>query len=423
MNLRNEKLLKIVIICILVSTAIISVGQLVMKSYTNNHFDNERWGLDLYQFWYGGKFLLQGKNPYIELYQRRPLEYSKDVGNYPQASQNQAKEKRWKVHIVPASAPVFLLMAPLSLLPWVSATLAWLLVNMVLGVFFVWIILKCIGKKLLSLDGFLLMSLFFNLISTRQVFELGQTSLIVAAFMWLSFLVLSRNEIFSGILLGIAFSKFTLALPMIFYFVYKKKIWALLFCCLTQVVGVLVLCIITQTNPVITVKAYLAGSRLVLNQTQSFAVHLSSLQWGSISSALMWIITTATIVASLWSRARHSSVHSEELTALTLISIYSFWSLLVLYHGRQDMVIALPFIALVLFGLNAHDSSGEHSVSITGGERLLISAMCAMIMSVWIFPVYLLTGLDFYRSLYTICTIAAFATSLRLLFSIHKQTS
>ena len=423
MNLRNEKLLKIVIICILASTAIISVGQLVMKSYTNNHFDNERWGLDLYQFWYGGKFLLQGKNPYIELYQRRPLEYSKDVGNYPQASQNQAKEKRWKVHIVPASAPVFLLMAPLSLLPWVSATLAWLLVNMVLGVFFVWIILKCIGKKLLSLDGFLLMSLFFNLISTRQVFELGQTSLIVAAFMWLSFLVLSRNEIFSGILLGIAFSKFTLALPMIFYFVYKKKIWALLFCCLTQVVGVLVLCIITQTNPVITVKAYLAGSRLVLNQTQSFAVHLSSLQWGSISSALMWIITTATIVASLWSRARHSSVHSEELTALTLISIYSFWSLLVLYHGRQDMVIALPFIALVLFGLNAHDSSGEHSVSITGGERLLISAMCAMIMSVWIFPVYLLTGLDFYRSLYAICTIAAFATSLRLLFSIHKQTS
>ena len=138
----------------------------------------------------------------------------------------------------------------------------------------------------------------------------------------------------------------------------------------------------------------------------------------------MWIITTATIVASLWSRARHSSVHSEELTALTLISIYSFWSLLVLYHGRQDMVIALPFIALVLFGLNAHAvSSGEHIVSITGGERLLISAMCAMIMSVWIFPVYLLTGLDFYRSLYTICTIAAFATSLRLLFSIHKQTS
>ena len=108
---------------------------------------------------------------------------------------------------------------------------------MALGVFFVWIILKCIGKKLLSLDGLLLMSLFFSLISTRQVFELGQTSLIVAVFMWLSFLVLSRNEIFSGILLGIAFSKFTLALPMIFYFVYKKKIWALLFCCLTQVVG------------------------------------------------------------------------------------------------------------------------------------------------------------------------------------------
>ena len=196
MNSQSKKLLKIVIICILAATAIISVGQLVIKSYTNNHFDNERWGLDLYQFWYGGKFLLQGKNPYIELYQRRPLEYSKDVGNYPQAAQNPAVEKRWRVHIVPASAPVFLLMAPLSLLPWVSATFVWLLFNMALGVFFVWIILKCIGKKLLSLDGFLLMSLFFSLICTRQVFELGQTSLIVAAFMWLSFLVLSRQRIY-----------------------------------------------------------------------------------------------------------------------------------------------------------------------------------------------------------------------------------
>jgi hypothetical protein len=423
MNLRNEKLLKIVIICILASTAIISVGQLIFKSYTNNHFDNERWGLDLYQFWYEGKFLLQGKNPYIELYQRRPLEYSKDASNYPQASQNQAKEKRWKVHIVPASAPIFLLMAPFSLLPWVSATLVWLLVNMALGVFFVWIILKCIRKKISSLDGLLLLSLFFSLISTRQVFELGQTSLIVAVFMWLSYMVLSRSQILSGILLGIAFSKFTLALPMVFYFAYKKKIWALLFCCITQVVGLLILCVATQTDPAITVKAYLAGSRLVLNQTQSFAVHLSSLQWGSVSSVLMWIITIATLVASLWSRARHNSVRSEELTALTLISIYSFWSLLVLYHGRQDMVITLPFIALVLFGLNAHDSSGEHRVSIIGGERLLIYAMCALIFSVWIFPVYLLTGFDFYRSLYGVCTIAAFAISLRLLVSIHKQPS
>jgi hypothetical protein len=294
---------------------------------------------------------------------------------------------------------------------------------MALGVFFVWIILRCIGRNLFSLDELLLLSLFFCLICTRQVFELGQTSLIVAVFMWLSFMVLSRSEILSGILLGIAFSKFTLALPMVFYFAYKKKIWALLFCCLTQVVGLLVLCIITQTNPAITVKAYLAGSRLVLNQTQSFAVHLSSLQWGSVSSVLMWIITIATLVASLWSRIRRSSSRSEELTALVLISIYSFWSLLVLYHGRQDMVITLPFIALVLFCLNTYNSSGEHRFSVTEGERRLIYAMCALIFSVWISPVYLLTGLDFYRSLYGVYTIAAFAISLRLLFSIQKPSS
>jgi hypothetical protein len=423
MNLHKKKFFKIAVICILASMAILSIGQLIYKSYTNNHFDNARWGLDFYQFWYGGKILLQGKNPYNELFMQKPLEYTHDTDYHRQGLHNHAMDRSLKIHLVPASAPVFLLMAPLSLLSWVSATLVWLFVNLALGVFFVWIILKCIGKKVSSLDGLLLMSLFFSLICTRQVFELGQTSLIVAVFMWLSFIVLSRSETLSGIFLGIAFSKFTLALPMVFYFAYKKKIWALLFCCITQVVGLLILCVATQTNPAIIVKAYLAGSRLVLNQTQSFAVHLSSLQWGGISSVLMWIITAATIVASLWSRARHSSIRSEELTAFTLISIYSFWSLLVLYHGRQDMVITLPFIALVIFGLNAHDSSGERHVSIIGVEHLLIYAICALIFSVWIFPVYLITGLNFYRSLYGVSTIAAFAISLRLLFSVQKPSS
>ena len=353
--------------------AILSIGQLIFKTYTNNHFDNERWGLDLYQFWSGSKFLLEGKNPYYELFMQRTLEYQHDTDYHQQGPHNQAMDRSRKVHLVPASAPVFLLLAPLSFLPWVSATLAWLLVNMALGVFFVWIILKCIGKKVSSLDGLLLLSLFFCLISTRQVFELGQTSLIVAVFMWLSFMVLSRSQILSGILLGIAFSKFTLALPMVFYFAYKKKIWALLFCCITQMVGLLILCVATQTNPAITVKDYLAGSRLVLNQTKSFAVHLSALPWGSISSILGWIITAATIAFPCWFRFRSFSVpsdaYSEKFIALILLSIFSFWSLLVLYHGWQDMVITLPFIALVLFGLNVHDSSGERRVSIIGGEQ------------------------------------------------------
>jgi hypothetical protein len=423
MNSPSKKLLKIVIICILAATAIISVGQLVIKSYTNNHFDNERWGLDLYQFWYGGKFLLQGKNPYIELYQRRPLEYSKDVGNYPQASQNQAKEKRWKVHIVPASAPVFLLMAPLSLLPWVSATLAWLLVNMVLGVFFVWIILKCIEKKLLSLDGLLLLSLFFSLISTRQVFELGQTSLIVATFMWLSFLVLPHSALLSGVLLGIAFSKFTLALPMIFYFACRRKIKVLLYCFLTQALGLMILCIITQTNPITTLEAYLNSSKITLKQTQSFAVHLSAIPWGNLSTLLGWVITATTSVVPWWCLFRREFKNSYGLSALTLISIFSFWSLLVLYHGRQDMVITLPFIAMILFRINGQAVSNFDTFSVSKIEHLIINGICGLIFFVWIFPIYIITGLDFYRSLYTICTIVAFATSLRLLFSIHKQTS
>ncbi len=423
MNLRNEKLLKIVIICILASTAIVSIGHLTFKSYTNNHFDNERWGLDLYQFWYGGKFLLEGKNPYNELFLQRTLENQHVTDCHQQEPLNQVMDRSRKVHIVPASAPIFLLLAPLSIFPWISATLIWLLVNIALGVLFVWIILNCMEKNLFTLDGLLLLSLFFSLISTRQVFELGQTSLIVATFMWLSFLVLPHSALLSGVLLGIAFSKFTLALPMIFYFACRRKIKVLLYCCLTQALGLMILCIITQTNPITTLEAYLNSSKITLKQTQSFTVHLSAIPWGNLSTLLGWVITAATLLVPSWCLFRREFTNSGRLSALTLISIFSFWSLLVLYHGRQDMIIILPFIAMVLFRINGQAVSNFDTFSVSKIEYFIINGICGLIFFVWIFPIYIITGLDFYRSLYTICTIAAFATSLRLLFSIHKQTS
>lgn len=412
-----NKPIKFTLVCILAFTAIVSVGQLVYKSYLNNGFDNERWGLDYYQFWLGGKYVLAGVNPYVELYRQR---YDEHPDNIFHAFQNQPKQIH-KVPIVPASAPILLLMAPLSLLPWVSATLIWFLANIALGILFVWIFLRHFDRNALSLDGLLLMFLFFSLIGTRQVFELGQTSLIVAALMWLSFLTVTRNEMLSGFFLGIAFSKFTIALPMLLYFAYKRKIKVIFYCCLTQILGLLILCIVTKSSPVSTIAGYLDSTLVILHQTESYAIHLASMPWGSVPMALMWVITAVTFIVTFWFCFRKGTPQHENLSSLTLISIFSFWSLLVLYHGRQDMVISLPFIALVCFGTVNRESSVKPFLFIPYKESIFIWVVSSIIFSIWILPLYFVTGLDFYRSLFTATMLGAFIICLRLFISIRAN--
>jgi hypothetical protein len=72
---------------------------------------------------------------------------------------------------------------------------------------------------------------------------------------------------------------------------------------------------------------------------------------------------------------------------------------------------------------NAAIHPGEHRCSVTEGERLLIYTICGLIFSLWILPVYLITGLNTYRSLFGVCTLAAFVISMMLLFSIQKPFS
>jgi hypothetical protein len=414
------KLCKIAVVCLLSASAIVSVAHLVARSFQDNRFDNARWGLDFYQFWYGGRMLQQGKNPYMRRSLRLPLEDNWDY--HPRAAQDPAHQEKWRVKLVPVSAPMLLMMAPLSFLPWVKANLTWFLLNIAFAALFVRIILWCAGKKLSSLDGLLLCALFFSLICTRQVFELGQTSLVAAAFMWLSFAAVSRSQTLSGILLGIAVSKFSVVLPMVFYFACKRKIKVLLWCFLTQAAGLMVLCALTETSPLELARHYLRISSMALDTTRAYAVHTGALPWGAFSSILDGVVTTVTLLAALWALLRDVPAHLEKDAALSLTSLFSFWSLLVLYHGRHDMVIVLPFLAIPLFLYSARDSaSGAHYFFMSESERLPVYAAFALILIVWIFPVYRVTGQALYRSLYTGCTLAAFAVCLRFFYCFQRS--
>jgi hypothetical protein len=418
--LKTDRLIKTAIVCVFSFSAVISVGNVVARSYSNGRFDNSRWGKDLYQFWHGGRLFLRGVNPYMGMKNYPPPTDTPEASEYPRAARGLTPPESWHVRIVSAAPPLFLLMLPLSVLPWVPAGLAWFLLNVGFAALFVRLVLKCAGRTLFSLDGWLLASLFFSLICTRQVFELGQNSLAVAALMYLSLAAVVRSQALSGILLGIAFSKFSVALPMVFYFAYKKKVRPLLWCGLTQVLGLLVICVFAPADWMDLARRTLWIARLAFN-FQPRAFPHGMMPWDAVSFAVQWTATAATMLVAFQACRRRFPERLEKPAALTLLSVFSLWSLLALFHNRHDMVIALPFLAISFLLYDARDpGSGNHYFSLAERERLPIQAACALILFVWIFPVYAVTGMDLYRRLYQGCTVAAFAISLRFFYCLQR---
>jgi len=197
----------------------------------------------------------------------------------------------------------------------------------------------------------------------------------------------------------------------------------LVFACLTQIIALLILCLITKTNPLNVVSVYLLMSTIIFKDNlQCAMVHLSSMPWGILPTLLQWIITLSTVVFPLLYHMRKYSLPTERLIALTLINIFSLWSLLVLYHGPHDMVISLIFIALVSFRINVREPSHDPFCLLNKIECTLVYIVAALILVIWIFPIYRIVGSDIYRSAYTICTVIAFFVSLRFLFTIREPS-
>lgn len=401
-------------------SAVISVGNVVARSYRDGHFDNARWGKDLYQFWHGGRLFLQGINPYMGMKKYPPPLDTPEAEEYPRAARGLVQTEIWRVFMVPAAPPLFLLMLPLSLLPWVPAGLAWFLLNVVFAALLVHIALKCAGKSAFSIEGLLLASLFFSLISTRQVFELGQNSLAVAALMYLSLAAAPRSRTLAGILLGAALSKFSIALPMVFYFAYRKWVRALIWCGLVQIVGFLVIGALAETDwsALVVQHRWIPG---VVLKARPPRPHAGVMPWGAVSSVIQWTVTAATLLAVFRVCRRKFPERLEGPAALALLSLFSLWSLLVLFHNRHDMVIVLPFLAIAFLLYDSRDpATGKYCFSINARERLPVQTACLLILLVWVFPVYIVTGLGFYRLLYAGCTLAAFAVSLRFLYCLSS---
>jgi len=91
-----------------------------------------------------------------------------------------------------------------------------------------------------SLTGFhklLIFFVFFILQGTRIANWVGQTTLLVFFFMLTALLVTRKNEFLAGILLGIALSKYSLAISVFLFLLLKREYLILIISLVVQVLG------------------------------------------------------------------------------------------------------------------------------------------------------------------------------------------
>jgi hypothetical protein len=403
-----------------------SVTHIFLKNFHDNRFDGRIWGCDLYQFWYGAQFFWQGDEPYTSIGRSRlpDLKEPRLIGGTgPDGGAPPAKtlKRKWgNISVIPAAAPLFLLLSPLAFLPWVWATLFFAATNLLLGVVFVWTLLRLTEGRLLSLRGAGLLGLLYSLIGTRSVLELGQTSMLVTVCIFGAIVVAERRQVLAGILLGLAFSKYTLGFPLLIYFLCRRQFKAAGSAIVLHGLALLLIALVSGENPLVTVDAYYQMSRQVMlsQQAADYAWHLPALGLGRVAyllAALLAVLPIAGIVC--WARSAPAGARRGPLAAQVTVTIGLLWSLVSLYHGRQDLVAAFPFIVLAGVAVYSPDGVSLSLFRLKTYQRRAVALVAIPVLVTWITPVAV-TGIEVYRILYGLSLIAALLTLVGLLFRI-----
>lgn len=313
-------------------------------------------GRDFHQFWYAGHFVLQGTDPYAAYFAkelpRLPIHYldGVTVTQYPVA--------QGKLAIIPSNTPMMLLLlSPFSLFSWGVAKWLFLIINVILMLITGWLVLRRVpfgGVQFVRLDELLIFLVYFDLSATRIAIENGQTTLLVFLLMLIALLYADRRWPIAGLALGIALSKYSLALPVFLFLIYKKNFRVLLSAIAVQILGIVSLAVVGHNSPF---AVAMENYRLFFQLFDQPGVHLARqfeiFTNNHLLTQIPVLIMTLLVFIPLfqWLRNRtFKTKASEEVLDFHLLTILFLWTILVAYHRLYDTLILLFFIVLVFKG-------------------------------------------------------------------------
>ncbi len=363
---------------------------------------------DFHAYWYPGQFLWQALDPYATILSQNnggSLTLGSPVFN-------------WALPV--NTAPVLFLVSPLSRLPWWMAIGIWTLLNLCLIAVIGWLLITSLQRKILTLPSLALFGILGSLIATREAVENGQFTIFIASCMLAAWVLEERHPVPSGLLLGFALSKYSLAFPLFLLFVFQRRYLNALVSVIVQLFYLLALTAISGNPPWNILSSYL---EIMLIQSGAPGMHLMAGLLRGIEPFNYIILFGSSLglaaILMVWIRRydqrKHSLTRSGELLLLTIIML---WNLLMFYHRRYDYVLGILLIALVVLKIGEPADEFE----LAGSQKRGVLLITALVAIVWILPLYLALGDVLYLYLFNLASLAALALAVWLLFRLRIQS-
>lgn len=300
--------------------------------------------IDLHSYWYSGHFVRAGINPYLAYAQGLPLPKAVDYLDGSVTAPDAVAQP--ELARIPANtAPLLLLLSPLSFLPWTIAKIVWLVVNLALMALIPWLALRLLPPSLqlmLPVNWLAALS-FYAMKGPRVALATGQTSLLVFCLMVVTLLLRQRSWLWAGVALGLALGKYSLSLPIVLFLVLEKR-W--------RVIGVAML---VQALGLVGVTALEGGSlwETVLVQWGMLARHAgqAGVHLGYFLQAYPQVVTSLVVVGTILTLGVVAYSWWRGWMAVDLPAVNSvlvLWTLLATYHRVYDTLMVILFLILCL---------------------------------------------------------------------------
>ena len=342
-----SRLIRITALTALALWAAISLGRVVQQTLSSAG------GNDLYTYWYAGHFLREGKDFYKSFINNElpavPVSYldrevtTLDGVIFPDLSPAPA-----------TTAPVFFLMAPFAFLSWSVAKTVWLVINLALLGAIPFLIVRLFPKKK-WLDQWEFLALLLALIgltSTRYAASSGQITFLILDLMLAAILLADRKPWVSGVLLGLALSKYSLAIGILFLFVFiEPKLRIIIAAVLVQIAGIISLMLISGSGFLKIIGEYF---QMAVWHAGREGVHLAAALHAEKYMILIALILTLAvgIPVALWRWKKAGRRLNQSLPLLDryhLVVILILWVLLVGYHRAYDVMVTIVYFGLIAY--------------------------------------------------------------------------
>jgi len=329
-----------------------------------------------------------------------------------------------KLSYIPGNTPVFLVaLLPYSLFSIPVAKVLWWITNLASAIGLVSIMDLFLLPKPPRISRFLfLLAIFLALASTSSAIQIGQSSIIIFFLALLGLTVLNRGHILlSGVLIGLAFSKYSLVFLLIPYLLIDRHFRSLLIAIFIQLGGILIVSWLTATNPLRLSAEYLilitqfASSPTELNLHSRLAEFGLSTQIAGMVSIIGLGVTVLIIVKYMTMKgARTPSKDKAFLIPLLFIGAIPF-----VYHRLYDGVV------FILLAVSWSFISRESSLLglLTQWPRRLAAISVGMLLIALLYPRNLLESSPYLEEVGALFTTLASLLACFFLISMVSMVS